>query len=122
MPWLWLLLAGAFEIGFTTCLKLSAGLTKLWPTLGFGVFMVASLACLNHAAKSIPLGTAYAVWTGIGAAGTAIIGIVWFKDPATLGRCLFLFLLIGSIVGLKFVSADPPQAAAVDAATATAHP
>lgn len=104
LPWIYLLVAGVFEIGFTTCLKLSEGFTKLWPSLGFLVAASTSFVFLNFAIKSIPLGTAYAIWTGIGAAGTVLIGILWFKEPATAARMLFLLLLIGSVIGLKFVS------------------
>jgi quaternary ammonium compound-resistance protein SugE len=107
MAWAILVLAGLFEVGFTTCLKLSDGLTKLGWAAGFVASLVVSMGLLTVAARDIPLGTAYAVWTGIGAAGTALIGIVWFKDPATTARLVFLAMLIGSIVGLKLVSPDP---------------
>ncbi|WP_137718534.1 DMT family transporter [Methylobacillus flagellatus] len=104
MSWLLLLLAGLFEVGFTTCLKLSEGFTRLWPTLGFVVFAAISFWLLTRATATIPLGTAYAVWTGIGALGTVIVGIVAFGDPAGTLRILFLLLLIASIIGLKLVS------------------
>jgi quaternary ammonium compound-resistance protein SugE len=110
MAWVYLLLAGLCEVGFTTCLKLSDGLTRFWPAAGFVLMLVASMGFMAVAAKDIPLGTAYAVWTGIGAAGTAVVGIVWFRDPATAGRLVFLTLLIGSVIGLKLVSPDPPPA------------
>jgi quaternary ammonium compound-resistance protein SugE len=106
MAWVYLLLAGLFECGFTTCLKLSAGLTKLGWTVAFLVLSTVSLLLLNLAANKIPLGTAYAVWTGIGAVGTAAIGIVWFQDPATFWRLFFLSTLIGSLIGLKLVSPE----------------
>ncbi len=104
MAWFYLIVAGVFEVGFTTCLKLSDGFSKIWWTLGFLVLMTASLGMLTIATREIPLGTGYAVWTGIGAAGTAIVGILWFKDPLTAGRLIFLTLLIGSVIGLKWVS------------------
>jgi quaternary ammonium compound-resistance protein SugE len=104
MSWLYLVLAGCFECAFTTCLKLSEGLTRLGWSVAFVLLSVVSFGLLTLAAQKIPLGTAYAVWTGIGAVGTAAIGIVWFKDPATFWRVLFLCTLIGSIVGLKLVS------------------
>jgi len=104
MHWLYLLLAGLFECGFTTCLKLSEGLTKLGWTVAFLILSTISLGLLSLATEKIPLGTAYAVWTGIGAIGTATIGIVWFKDPATFWRLFFLSMLIGSLIGLKLVS------------------
>ncbi|HYG12721.1 MAG TPA: multidrug efflux SMR transporter [Methylophilaceae bacterium] len=104
MSWLYLLLAGLFEIGFTTCLKLSESFSRLWPSLGFLLCAVASFWLLTRAIQTIPLGTAYAVWTGIGAFGTALIGILVFGEPATALRLVFLTLLIGSIIGLKLVS------------------
>lgn len=104
MSWVYLVLAGLFECAFTTCLKLSDGLTKVGWTAAFLGLSVVSFVLLTLAAQKIPLGTAYAVWTGIGAVGTAAIGIIWFKDPATFWRVFFLTALIGSLVGLKLVS------------------
>jgi quaternary ammonium compound-resistance protein SugE len=104
MPWVYLFLAGLFEIGITTCLKASDGLTKLWPSLGFVTSVVASMGLLTIAVRDLPLGTAYAVWTAIGAAGTVIVGIVWFNDPVTTARMFFLVTLVGSVIGLKLVS------------------
>lgn len=104
--WPALILAGLFEVGFTTSMKMSQVSTNRWWNVLFWVSVISSFWLLSEAMKTIPLGTAYAVWTGIGAVGTAIIGIVFFKDPATLWRMFFLSLLIGSIVGLKVVSAD----------------
>lgn len=104
MAWLYLVLAGLFEIGFTTFLKLSAGFTRPWPTVMFALFAIFSFWMLNRALQGIALGTAYAVWTGIGAFGTAIVGIAAFGDPLTVWRVVFLTTLIGSIIGLKFVS------------------
>jgi quaternary ammonium compound-resistance protein SugE len=107
VAWLYLFLAGLFEIGFTTFLKLSDGFSRLWPTVFFVLFAGASFWLLNKALHGVSLGTAYAVWTGIGAFGTAIVGILMFTDPVTFWRLLFLALLIGSIIGLKVVSPDP---------------
>jgi quaternary ammonium compound-resistance protein SugE len=104
MSWTYLVLAGVFEIGFTFMLKLSDNFTRLWPVLGFLAFSMASFFFLTMAMKKIPLGTAYAVWTGIGAAGTAVVGCVVFEDPVTLWRSFFLATLVGSIIGLKVVS------------------
>ncbi|GIW81292.1 MAG: QacE family quaternary ammonium compound efflux SMR transporter [Gemmatales bacterium] len=104
MSWVYLALAGVFEIGFATCLKMSEGFTRIWPSLGFLVSSLISLGLLSLAMRTIPLGTAYAVWTGIGAFGTAIVGIVYFGDPMNTPRLVLLFLLISSVVGLKFVS------------------
>ncbi|MBA3238263.1 MAG: multidrug efflux SMR transporter [Parachlamydiaceae bacterium] len=106
MSWIYLVIAGLFEIGFTTFIKLSENFTKLWPTLIFLVLAVFSFLALSMSLKGIPLGTAYAVWTGIGAFGTALIGIVYFNESADFWRVLFLITLIFSIIGLKFVSPD----------------
>lgn len=103
MAWFYVVLAGLFEIGCTTFLKLSDGFNRLWPTVLFAAFALISLWLLNRALDGVPLGTAYAVWTGIGAFGTAVVGILAFGDPVTLWRLLLLFVLISSIVGLKFV-------------------
>jgi quaternary ammonium compound-resistance protein SugE len=102
--WTALILAGVFEIAFTSSMKLSEGFTRRTYVALFLVSAVCSFALLASAMKTIPLGTAYAVWTGIGAVGTAIVGIIWFKDPATFWRIFFLALLIGSILGLKVVT------------------
>ncbi len=104
MSWLYLIIAGCFEVGFTTCLKLSNDFTNTKWTVGFFICISLSFHFLNEAIKTIPLGTAYAVWTGIGAVGTALLGIFVFKESSEFWRIFFIFLLIGSIVGLKFVS------------------
>ena len=104
MGWIYLIVAGALEVGFTTFLKYAEGFTRLWPSLGFLVTATLSFVFLTLAIRTIPLGTAYAVWTGIGAVGTATLGIVLFGDPATMMRLFFLAVIIGGIVGLKFVS------------------
>lgn len=105
MPWLFLVIGGLFEIGFTISLKYSENFTKLWPSLCFIVCISLSFFFLNKAINGgLPIGTSYAVWTGIGAAGTAIAGMLFFKEPVMIWRIFFLVLLIGSIVGLKFVS------------------
>ncbi|MBA2225269.1 MAG: multidrug efflux SMR transporter [Thermogemmata sp.] len=106
MPWLLLILAGLFECGFTTCLKLSEGLTRPFWSAAFLVLSVISFGLLTLAAQTIPLGTAYAVWTGIGAFGTALIGILWFGDPVTFWRIVFLSGLIICLIGLKWASPD----------------
>lgn len=104
MAWLILLLAGLFEIAFTTSLKMSQNFTKLSWSVAFFISIGMSFFLLNQAIKTIPMGTAYAVWTGIGAAGTVIIGIFFFQEPANWLRIGFLILLIGSIIGLKAVA------------------
>ncbi len=104
MAWLILVVAGLFEVGFTTCLKLSNNFTNYKWAAGFFVCITLSFLLLNKAIQTIPIGTAYGVWTGIGAVGTVIIGIVLFKEPTDFWRLFFIFLLIGSIVGLKLVA------------------
>lgn len=104
MAWFYLLLAGLFEIGFTTFLKLSDNFTHFWPTIGFLVLSFLSFSALSFSLNDIPLGTSYAVWTGIGALGTALVGIFFFGESTEFWRIFFLFLLITSILGLKFVS------------------
>jgi quaternary ammonium compound-resistance protein SugE len=105
MGWVLLGIAGVLEVSFTTALKYTAGFTKLWPSLAFIVAYAGSAWFLSQAIKTIPLGTAYAVWTGIGAVGTALIGIALFGEPATALRLLFLIVIVGGIIGLKLVSA-----------------
>ena len=107
MNWLVLVLAGLFEVGFTTCLgkaRLTDGGTSLFWFAGFLMCLGMSMFLLYKATLSIPLGTAYAVWTGIGAVGTVIIGILYFKEPAQFWRIFFIMTLIGSIIGVKLAS------------------
>lgn len=106
MYWLILLIAAAFEIAFTSCLAASKNLTKPGPSIGFVVCAFISMYLLSRCVGEgrISIGTAYAVWTGLGAAGTVIAGICFFKEPVTAMRLLFLTLLIGSVVGLKLSS------------------
>lgn len=107
MNWILLILGGLFEVGFTSSLgkaKETSG-TEMYMWYGaFAVCLVVSMALLIKATQTLPLGTAYAVWTGIGAVGTVLIGIFVFKEPANFWRIFFIFTLISSIVGLKFVS------------------
>ncbi|MBB6611856.1 multidrug efflux SMR transporter [Pontibacter sp. Tf4] len=104
MAWIYLIVAGLFEIGFTTCLKLSDNFTQLKWSVGFFICISASFFLRNKAIATIPMGTAYAVWTGIGAVGTVVVGMILYKEPADFWRLFFIFLLIGSIIGLKLVS------------------
>ena len=104
MSWVYLLIAGIFEIGFATFLKLTEGFTKTVPTIIFIIFSLLSFWFLNRAILSIPMGVAYAVWTGIGAAGTILVGIVFFEDQMSFWKLFFLINLIGSIFGLKLVT------------------
>lgn len=108
MNWIILIIAGLCEVGFTYCLgraKDVSGIEYLAWMAGFLLFTVLSMGLLAKATQSIPLGTAYPVWTGIGAVGTVLIGIIFFKEPATFSRIFFISTLILSIVGLKAVSA-----------------
>lgn len=107
MNWIILIIAGIFEVGFATCigkLKESTGSQSMIWFTGFIVCLFLSMYLLYRAAQTMPVGTAYAVWTGIGAVGIVIVGIFIFKEPATFWRLFFLTTLIVSIVGLKFVS------------------
>lgn len=101
--WWYLILAGFFEIGFTTFLKLSDSFTKAVPTLAFFLFSLLSFWFLNRAIGSIPLGIAYSIWTGIGAAGTLFIGVLFFKDQMSVWQLLLVLNLIASIIFLKFL-------------------
>jgi quaternary ammonium compound-resistance protein SugE len=107
MAWIVLLVAGLFEVGWAVGLKYTEGFTKLWPTVGTGVSLLLSMALLGYALKTLPLGTAYAVWTGIGAVGTAIFGILVLKEPATAARLICLVLIVSGILGLKLFTPAP---------------
>ena len=104
MAWVVLLVAGLLEVGWAVCLKSSKGFTLLWPSVGFGVFMFASVYLLGVALKTLPLGTAYTVWTGVGALGTVVFGVLAFGESADLRRLACIGLILAGIVGLKLVS------------------
>ena len=106
VSWIYLLLAGFFEICFTICLKYSQGFTRLIPGILTAVFIILSFYCVSQAMKTIPIGTAYAVWAGIGAAGTVICGILFFGDSYQLIRLISLALIIIGILGLKLAHVD----------------
>ena len=105
MAWIILIIAGLLEIGWAIGLKYTHGFTRLWPSVLTIAAIIASMYLLAVAARTLPIGTAYAIWVGIGAAGTAILGIALLNEPATGGRIAFLLLLIVAIVGLKFTAA-----------------
>lgn len=107
MAWLILFVAGLCEIGWAVGLKYTDGFTRLWPTVFTGTSMIVSMVLLGLAVKSLPLGTAYAIWTGIGAVGTVILGILLFKEPVTVARLVCVGLIVAGILGLKLFS--PPQ-------------
>lgn len=104
MAWVYLIVAGFFEIGFALGLKYSEGFSRLWPTVGMAVAGGISFYLLSIAMRSLPVGTAYAVWTGIGAAGTVILGILFLKESSDLIRLLSITLIIVGVVGLRFSS------------------
>jgi quaternary ammonium compound-resistance protein SugE len=104
MSWIYLFLAGLFEILWAVGLKYSAGFTRLWPSVGTAVAMGLSVVLLAMAAKTLPLGTAYAVWTGIGVIGAVALGIVLFQEPVTAARMACLALVVVGIAGLKLTA------------------
>ena len=105
MAWLAVVTAGILEVGFASMLKLSNNFTKIWPSIGFLVFATGSFSLLAWSLKVLPIGTAYAVWTGIGAAGTAILGMLIFKDPVSVSRITAIVFIITGVVLLNFSSA-----------------
>lgn len=104
MAWFILLLAGLSEVGWAVGLKYTHGFTRLWPTLGTVAAMIVSLWLLGLALKELPIGTAYAIWTGIGTIGTAILGIVLFGESAAVMRLVCIGLIVAGIVGLKLAT------------------
>jgi quaternary ammonium compound-resistance protein SugE len=104
MAWIYLTVAGLFEIGWAIGLKYTEGFTRLLPSVWTIVSMILSIVLLGLALKTLPVGTAYAVWTGIGAVGTAALGIYLFAEPATVARLLCIGLILSGIVGLKLVT------------------
>ena len=104
MPWLWLIVGGLFEVGFTTALRFVDGFRNVPWTAAFLVSATISMGLLELAARSIPMGTAYAVWGGIGAVGTVLVGIAFFDEPSTLIRILLIFVIVAAIAGLRLTS------------------
>ncbi|AUG79594.1 QacE family quaternary ammonium compound efflux SMR transporter [Kitasatospora sp. MMS16-BH015] len=101
MAWALVILAGLLETGFAINLKLSDGFTKLWPTIAFACFALGSFGLLTLSLKTLPVGSAYAVWTGIGAAGTAIYGIIWLDESSSVLKLVSITLVIAGVVGLQ---------------------
>lgn len=101
MAWFWLVLGGLFEVGFTTSLRFVEGFRNLPWTLAFLAAVTASMGLLEYASRSIPMGTAYAVWGGIGAVGTVLVGIAFFEEPSSALRLALIGLIVGAIVALK---------------------
>ena len=106
MYWIILFVAGLFEVAWAIGLKYTNGFSKFWPSVFTIICMIVSMGLLSYSVKQLPVGTAYAVWTGIGAVGTAILGIVLFGESKELIRIFFIFLIIIGIVGLKFFSSS----------------
>ncbi len=104
MAWTLLLVAGFFEIVWATLLKFTDGFTNIWPSVGTVIAMAISMVCMSFALREIPMGTAYVVWTGIGAVGTVILGIMLFGEPKNTVRLMCIGLIIAGIVGLKWTS------------------
>ncbi|GKX29167.1 QacE family quaternary ammonium compound efflux SMR transporter [Vallitalea longa] len=104
MSWFYLTVAGVFEVIWATALKYSNGFTRLYPSIITVIGMIISFYLLSIATKTLPMGTAYAIWTGIGALGSIIVGILFFKEPCNLTRVFFLLLILLGIIGLKITS------------------
>ena len=104
MPWVWLIVGGLFEVGFTTALRFVDGFRNGPWTIAFLVSVTISMGLLELAARSIPMGTAYAVWGGIGAVGTVLVGIAFFDEPATFVRILLIFVIVAAIAGLRLTA------------------
>ena len=122
MAWVVLFVAGLFEVGWAVSLKYTEGFTRLWPTVFAAVSMVISLGLLGLALRTLPLGTAYAIWTGVGTIGTVVLGIALFGEPAGALRMACVGLILAGIVGLKLVTTEdaaPPPAAEQEAGPVT---
>lgn len=104
MAWVYLIIAGIMEVVWATAMKYSEGFSRLWPSVTTLVFMIISFVLLSMAMKTLPLGTAYGVWTGIGAVGSVIVGIILFGDSTAPARLFFIGLILVGVVGLKAVS------------------
>ncbi|TWI10561.1 quaternary ammonium compound efflux SMR transporter SugE [Aerolutibacter ruishenii] len=104
MAWFLLIVAGLFEVGWAIGLKYTEGFTRLWPSLGTAAAMLVSLGLLGLAMKSLPVGTAYAVWVGVGAVGTVILGVLLFNEPMNALRMVSVLLIVAGLVGLKLAS------------------
>ena len=104
MPWVWLIVGGLFEVGFSTTLRFVDGFRNIPWTIAFLVSVAISMALLEYASRSIPMGTAYAVWGGIGAVGTVLVGLAWFGEPASMVRLLLILAIVGAIAGLRLTA------------------
>jgi quaternary ammonium compound-resistance protein SugE len=106
MAWVYLIIAGLLETVWAIGLKYTEGFTRLWPSVGTAIAMAASIFLLSLALRSLPIGTGYAIWTGIGTVGVAIMGVILFGESLSFLRILFLLMIVGGILGLKLVSSD----------------
>jgi quaternary ammonium compound-resistance protein SugE len=104
MAWFWLMVGGLFEVGFTTSLRFVEGFRNIPWTIAFLVSVAISMVLLEVASRNIPMGTAYAVWGGIGAVGTVIVGILWFHEPSTTIRLLLILAIVAAIAGLRMTA------------------
>jgi quaternary ammonium compound-resistance protein SugE len=104
MPWFWLVVGGLFEVGFTTSLRFVDGFRNVPWTMAFLASVAVSMGLLERASRSIPMGTAYAVWGGIGAVGTVIVGILWFHEPSNMVRVMLILAVVTAIVALRLTS------------------
>lgn len=104
MAWILLVIAGLLEVGWSIGMKFTDGFTRLWPSVFTGAGIVTSMVLLSYAARTLPIGTAYGVWVGIGAAGAAVVGMLVLGEPATAARIFFICLLLVAVVGLKATS------------------
>jgi quaternary ammonium compound-resistance protein SugE len=105
MPWLLVVVAGLLEMGFAVCLKQSHGFSRLWPTVGFALFAIGSFGLLTLALKRLEIGPAYAVWTGIGAAGTVVFGMVFLGEGASAAKLVSVGLIVAGVIGLNLFGA-----------------
>lgn len=110
MAWFVLIVSGLLESGWALSLKASDGLSRLWPTVAFVVLLVASMGGLAWALRSLPVGVAYAAWTGVGAAVTAIVGMAWLGEAVSVGKIVSLVLIVAGIVGLHLFGGEPAAA------------
>lgn len=119
MAWFVLILSGLLEAGWALSLKASDGFTRLWPSVLFVVLLVASMGGLAYALRSLPVGVAYAVWTGIGASVTAVVGMAWLGEAVTVGKIVSLVLIVAGIVGLHVFGGGEEEAAGPSSGTTT---
>ncbi|MBE7498507.1 MAG: quaternary ammonium compound efflux SMR transporter SugE [Verrucomicrobiaceae bacterium] len=105
-PWIHLIVAGLLEVAWAVGLKQTDGWTRLWPSVATAALMIASFFFLSLALRTLPIGTAYAIWTGIGAVGTAVVGVLVFGEPRSAARLVCIVLIVAGIVGLKLTSAS----------------